>query len=469
MNREKQLIKNTIIVAIGKICTQFISFFLLPLYTSYLTTGEYGTVDLLNTYVSLLIPVIFLQMDQSIFRHLIDIRNNEEKKKKYISTSIIVVLTQSILFFIFYIFVSKFINNDYKYFLAIIVVLTMFSNLLLQISRGLGDNLSYSTGSLISGLSTVFFNIILIIIFKIGAYGMLFATIFGNFLSIIYLLFKNRIHKYFSIKCYDNSIRKELWKYSIPLVPNQLSWWVINASDRTIITQILGVGINGIYSAANKFSSICITLFSIFNLTWSESAALHVKDADSDTFFSNILNTSLKLFVSLCLGIISFMPFVFKFLITGEGYSNAYYQIPILLLSTIFNIVVSLLGAIYIAYKKSDKIAKTAIVAAIINISTNLIMIRYIGLFAASISTLIAYFSMAVYRYFDVQKYVKIKFDKKFIFISVFITFLIVYLYYARNIILCILGVLTSIVFALYFNKEIINSTIKSIKKFFIK
>ena len=49
MSREKQLAKNTLIITVGKVCTQLISFFLLPLYTGILSTEEYGIVDLLNT------------------------------------------------------------------------------------------------------------------------------------------------------------------------------------------------------------------------------------------------------------------------------------------------------------------------------------------------------------------------------------------------------------------------------------
>ena len=75
MNREKGLIKNTLIITIGKICTQLITFFLLPLYTSILSTEEYGIVDLLNTLVSLLLPIITFQVEQAVFRKLIDNRN----------------------------------------------------------------------------------------------------------------------------------------------------------------------------------------------------------------------------------------------------------------------------------------------------------------------------------------------------------------------------------------------------------
>lgn len=464
MNREKQLVVNTFIVAIGKICTQFISFFLLPLYTSYLSTSEFGIIDLFNTYVSLLLPLFFLQIDQSIFRHLIDVRNNEEEKKKFISTSFLIVLIQAILFLIIYLIIAQFINNEYKYYLALNVIFSITSTLLLQISRGLGDNMSYSIGSLISGASSIILNVIFIVFFKMGAAGMLIATVLGNTFCIIFLLIKLKIFNYVSIGSFNKKTLKKLWKYSIPLVPNQLSWWTITASDRTIVTYMLGIGINGIYSAANKFSNICITLFGIFNMTWAESAAVHVKDEDASEFFSNILNTSIRLFTAICLGIIAFMPFVFNLLIKGSSYASAYFQIPILMLSTIFNIVVSLIGAIYVAFKKSSEIAKTSIYSAIINIVTHLLMIKFIGLYAASISTLLAYLSMSIYRFFDVQKYVKVKIEKKFILISIVTTILIVVIYYIRNIYLCFLGILIFIIFAVTFNKNMIKIIFKTIK-----
>lgn len=465
MNREKQLVKNTVIVALGKICTQFISFFLLPLYTALLSAEEYGTVDLLNTYITLLLPLIFLQIQQASFRFLIDAREDEEEKKKLISTILITTAIQSILYLIIYAIIGKFINNEYKYFLATNVVATIFSSLLLQISRGLGDNTTYSLGSIVSGVGTIVLNVILIAFCGWGAYGMLTATFISNIACALFVFFRKKIYKYLSFKQYSKSHMKKLWKYSVPLVPNQLSWWIINVSDRTIITYALGVGWNGIYSAANKFSSICITIFNIFNLTWAESASLHIKDEDSSEFFSNIMNTTIKLFTSLCLGIIAFMPFVFKLLITGEEFSAAYYQIPILMISTIFSIVVSLFGSIYVALKKTKEIAKTSIYSAIINICINIALIKYIGIYAASISTLIAYLAMSIYRYIDVQKYVKIKLDIKSIIVSIITSILIVSIYYSKNLILILIGAIIAVIFALGYNKQVIKSFIISIKE----
>ena len=114
MSREGTLIKNTAIITIGKICTQLITFFLLPLYTSLLSTQEYGIIDLLNTLVSLLVPIVTLQIEQGIFRDLIEVRGNKEKETKIISTGLIVVSVQMLGYLLLYACMSGFIHNDYK-------------------------------------------------------------------------------------------------------------------------------------------------------------------------------------------------------------------------------------------------------------------------------------------------------------------------------------------------------------------
>lgn len=431
--RSKKLIKNTIIVAIGQICTKFVSFFLLPLYTAFLQSDEYGIVDLLNTIVALIIPIISLQLDQAVFRFLIDARNNEEKTKNIINTTIVAIIFQSIIFTLIFVFFSAFWKNDYKIFIILNVLVSMLASILLQISRGIGNNLLYSIGSIISGLGTIIFNVIFIVGIKLNAYGMLLGTFLGNFLCIVFLAFKLKLIKMINLKKIDKSILKKLSSYSVPLIPNAISWWIVNASDRIIVSKFLGLEENGIYSAAYKFSNICITIFNVFSLTWTEVAALHFNDEDKDLFYTNIFKKTLKFFCCICLWIISIMPITFNLLIRGESYAEAFYQIPILLIATIFNIVVSMYGSIYVATKNSKEIAKTSIYAAVINIFINLILIKYIGLYAASISTLIAYLSMSIYRVWDSKKYITIKWNIKFISVFSIFTIITLFGYYGKN------------------------------------
>ena len=467
MSKGKDLAKNTAIVSIGKMCTQLITFFLLPVYTAVLSNEEYGVVDLLNTLTSLLLPIATLQIEQGVFRYLIDCRENKEKQTTLITTIMRFMIIQLIICIIIFLCASPFIHNEYKYFLMANLVMGMFSTILLQICRGLGDNPTYAIGSFITGALTVVLNVIFIVSFHWGAYGMLGATAISNLLCSVYIFMKKKIYKYIKPKQYDKTTLKEIIKYSVPLIPNMISWWIVSASDRTIISAVIGIAQNGIYSAANKFSGVFTTLYSVFNLTWTESASININSEDRDEFFSKILDFVIRFFGCLCLGTIAVMPFVFNILI-NEKFAEAYYQIPILILGSVFNILVSFIGSIYVAKKLTKEIAKTSVIAAIINIGVNVVLIKSIGLYAASISTVIAYALMFIYRWMDVKKYVKFDVNKILMFVLIIMYGVTIFTYYLRSTVISavVLGVVA--IFAVIANinsvtylKQIVKSKIK--------
>ena len=467
MNREKTLIKNTLIITIGKICTQLITFFLLPVYTALLSTEEFGTVDLLSTLISLMLPIITFQIEQAVFRNLIDNRENVENQKRAITTTLVTVTLQSILYLILFMIISPLIKNEYKYFLATNVIANIFSSVLLQITRGLGNNKKYALGSFINALLTVLLNVVFIVLLKWGANGMLAGSLIGSVSCSVFILFSMKIYKYIKIKEYSKNLLFKLWKYSLPLIPNAISWWIFNSSDRVIVSSILGIGENGILSAAYKFSGVYITLYNIFNITWTESASLHINDNDSEKYFSNIMNTVIRFFAAVCLGIIAFMPFVFPLLI-NEKFGAAYNQIPILMISSFFNVIVGLISVIYIAKKNTKSIAKTSIVSAIINIVVNLSLIKFVGLYAASISTLVSFLAMSINRYLDVRKkYLKISIDKSLMISMTIISIGVFVTYYINNLALNIISALIVTIYALIINRNTFGTIFKLIKKKF--
>ena len=162
--KKKELLKNTLIIFLGKFCTQFLSFFFLPLYTAVLSSKEYGIVDLIITYVSLVVPLVSLQLEMAIFRELIDSRNNNEKVSTIISTGFISVLFQFVICAIFYIIIGSIIKIPYFEYILLNTLATLLCNITMQISRGLGKNISYSISSVIAGAGNIAFNLIFILI-----------------------------------------------------------------------------------------------------------------------------------------------------------------------------------------------------------------------------------------------------------------------------------------------------------------
>lgn len=454
MNREKNLAKNTIIITIGKICTQLITFFLLPLYTGILSTEEYGAVDLLNTLVSLLLPIVTFQVEQAVFRELIEVRGKKNKESRIISSAVITVIFQCIVYLVIFALISPFINNHYKFFLATNVVANIFLSLLLQISRGFGDNKKYAFASFISALSTIIFNVLFLVVIKLGANGMLLGTMLGQIVATIYLFISLKLYKYLKVKDYKKNVIKDLWKYSLPLIPNAISWWIFNASDRVIASAFLGVDQNGILAASLKFSAVFITFYNIFNMSWTESISIAIKDTDVSDYFNRMFNIVLRLFTAMAVGMIACMPFVFPIMI-NEKFSAGYGLVPISIIGSLFNVVVGLISVIYVAEKNTKAIASTSIVSAVINIIVHLVLIKFIGLYAAVISTFVAFFVMSIYRLMDAGKrYFKIKMDMKFIIQSLIGLIFVFISYYINNIYLNAFVVLFAVLFAIYINKD---------------
>lgn len=466
MSRKKDLAKNTIILTFGRICTQFVSFLLLPLYTAILEPEVYGIADLFNSYIYLIIPLVSLMLDQGLFRFLLECRENEKRKKVLLSTVLLINCVEILVYVIIYIFIQRFIGSQYKIFLLIDVAVNIFLNTFLQFSRGIGKNGVYAVSSFLSASMTVVFNVITLVFLRMGAWGLFISTVLGRVIALITTILLLKTWKYFGIKEFSKEEAKRLMKYSLPFIPNQLSWWVMSVSDRTIISWFLNVAANGLYSVANKFSSIYITFYNIFNLSWTESVSLHINDKDSEEFLENTINTMFKLFYAVCIGIIAYMPLVFPLLINKQ-YNQAYAQVPILMIAVLFQVIVGLYSVIYVALKKSTEIAKTSFWAAVINICVDVALIKFIGLYAASISTLVAYATMSVYRYFHIKKYVNVPLHKKSVYL--FTTVIVCISYYYNNVIMNMLMALGVTIFAIVSNKKFVQDTIvimiKSIKK----
>lgn len=457
-SKSHDLAKNTLILLIGKISTQFVSFLMIPLYTTYLIPSEYGIFDLLYTYVSLLIPIFNLQLENGMFRFLLDVRNEYSKKVKIFSTVLSASLFQIILLFIIYFFLGRYISIEYKNFVIILVAIGIIYNLLMEFTRGIGESIKYAFTSFLVTFLNILFNIIFIVYFNTGVVGMFYSSVISQLFGIAYLIVSNKVWKYIVLEI-DRKLLSDILKYSIPLVPNTLSWWVLGASDRTIITRILGIAYNGIYSIANKFSAVLSMLYNVFNMSITESISIHINDKDRDVFLEEIINQTFRLFVSLGFLIISVLPFVFSYIV-DSSYINAYNQIPILILAVLMQIVGSLYSVIYVALKKSKEIAKTSIYAAILNILFHLLLIKHISLYAASISTLLSFFFMAVYRYFHVRKFVNVSLSRFSIFMLILHGLLVIPAYYYNNLIIRIFALGFCIVFSIIVNKNIIKEFI---------
>lgn len=469
MNREKSLIKNTAVIALGNVCTKLISFVLLPLYTGILSTSEYGTVDVFNTYISLILPLATLMVEQGAFRYLILHEKEGVSEKEVVTSSIIVICILNGLFVLLASFLFQYFKNEYRYYFIPIMISASFMHWCLQIARGLKKLSLYSLGSVISAGTHIVLNVIFIAVLKMGARGMLIATTIGNMSGVFFLIFALKLYKYFDFKAVNQSISKKMLLYSVPLIPNTLSLWIINSSDRTVVNFFLGVSSNGLLAVSHKFPSIFHTIYSIFQLSWHETGTLHWEDPDRDVFFSKMIDSIMRLFSSACIMVIGLLPFVFHLLVRSQEYEQAYMTIPIYMFAVLLNIGIGLLGVVYVATKKTKEIAKTTLLAGIINILVHLCLIKSIGLYAAAISTFIAYLCVLLLRTVDVRKYMKLTIKIKPAILIILSLVVVSITYYSSSVYIHIGGLLLSIILAIYLCGDLIELVKEKIIRFVSK
>ena len=468
MSRQKDLAKNTAILTVGKVCTQCISFFLLPLYTAILSAEDYGTFDLFVTYATLLLPLINWQLDQGLFRFMLDYRGNKDEQKKLFSTLLLSSTVQNIIYVVLFICIEPFLKIENAYFLLLYVVLQVYNALFLQFVRGLGYSIKYTIASFISASATTVLNVIALVFLRMGLQGLFVSTLTAQLLTLVYLVISSRSWEYFSLKNARIGTFKRVSTYSIPLIPNNLAWWVVNASDRTIISHFLGTAANGIYSVANKFPNVFINFYNILNLSWTETVSLHYNDDDRDEFLTDTMTSLVKLFVAACLGIVACMPFVFPIMVNAK-YSAAYNQILILMYAMLFRVLVGLYSCVYVAQKNAKKIAYTSISAAIINITVDLLLINKIQVFAASLSTLIAFLSMFIVRYIDVNKTVHMRIKKPIAIGSILLSIMLIGTYYCNNKVIQFVALCITALYAIVTNMDMLRSGISLVKSRFGK
>lgn len=462
--RSKDFAKNTAILTFGKICTQSISFLLLPLYTAILEPVDYGAVDLIVTYNTLLLTLVALQFDQGLFRFMLDDRYNKKRNIELFSSILSISVVQVTVFGLLYYILQPFVTLQYKHYMAVDVILSVFLQLFMQFVRGLGKSADYAIASFISAAGTVIFNVFFLVVLHLDGLGLIYSIILSKTLAICYLFCKNQLWHYYSIKCVNRDVFTAVAKYSIPLVPNNLAWWIINASDRTIIVAFLGTALNGIYTVANKFSNVFINFYNILNLSWTENVSLHFNDDDRDEYLAAMVTTLFNLFAAACIGIIACLPLVFNSFI-NEKYAEAYPHIPILMIAMLFRVVVGLYSVVYVAQKKTVSIMLTTIGAALINVVVHLILINKIGLFAASFSTLISFAIVAIYRYIDVNRTLRMHIEKRSLVLTIIACCIILPLYYHNEFAWNVVSLLVAICYAFIINKDILRDVSGTLKK----
>ena len=389
MEKYRYFLKNIGLMTLSNFASKILSFLLVPLYTSVLSTADYGLYDIYTTTAFLLVPLLSGAVSQAALRFSMDATSDRSQ----VFSEAIRIFMQASLVIVAVVAINYWFNliplfNEYPGYFVLYYVFCLLSDILLSFARGIDRIFDVAIAGIISSAIIIALNVALLLVIPMGVSGYFIANISAFVAVSIYLIIRLKLWNYVTIGR-NKALSKEMAEYSKPLIFDQIAWWINNVSDRYIVTWICGAAANGIYSVAFKIPSILNVFQSIFNQAWTLSAVKEINESSGE-FYSkiySIYNCGLVLLCSLLL--------VGDKIVARILYANDFYQAwqyaPLLTISVVFSCLCGVFEGIFAAAKETKTLASTTIVGAAINIAMNLVLVRYYGPLGAAFSTMVSY------------------------------------------------------------------------------
>ncbi len=407
MDKYRKLISNTFIFAVGTFSSKVLVFLLMPLYTNVLSEEQFGMVDLMVQVGNFLLPVVSCGIINGIIRFGLD---KYYKKSDVFTTGFltifagfgILLLLEPLLSHIPYL-------KENTFLIYVFVLMSSLRSLCSQFVRAKGYVKLYALDGILSTATTIFFNVLYLVVLKWGINGYMLAMISADTLSSIFLFYLAGLRHYLRFRHLNLSTAREMLRYSVPLIPNSIFWWINNMASRYLIAWFLGAQANGLFAVAYKIPTIIVLMSNIFMDAWQMSA---VSDTSSKraSFFTHVFLCYQALICTAASGLILFSKVITKILVSDAFYPSWRF-IPFLLLSTVFSCMSTFLGSVYMVEKKSILNFITTGIGALVNVALSFFLIQTdLQANGAAVATFISYLLVFLLRVVDTKRFLPMKF-----------------------------------------------------------
>lgn len=406
MDRKQKLLSNTLILAVGTFSSKILVFFMMPLYTACLAPGEYSAADLITQTANFLIPVACAGITDGIFRFAME--QNEDKKTVF-SSGIAVLLATTAVFLLLSPMIGLYGElTRYVWLVAVYVVAANFHSAVSQYIRAKGNMTLFSIGGILGTALTITFNLIFLLGLDMGVIGYVLSVVLGDVFVTVFLVLFSGVWRDIDFRTVNRMKISEMLKYSIPMIPTVIFWWVTSVSDRFLVIAIQGDAVNGLYAAAYKVPTLLTLLCTVFIEAWQFSAVTERDEKERAAFFTEVFAGFQGLLFMAASALVLLAEPITKILL-DDSYYESWRYIPVLALAMVFSSLVTFMGSVYMVRKKSMYSFVTAAIGAIVNILLNVLLIPTYSAMGAAVATVVSYLVVLCIRAVHTVKLVKFR------------------------------------------------------------
>lgn len=285
-SKYKSLIKDTGIFALGNIGSKLILFVLMPLYTNFMTTEEYGTADLVLTFARLLIPIVSVVIQDAVLRFgmMHDLREENVllcSGAVFLATVIVTVTITPIVGLYEPV-------RPWRWHLCIYMLMYTACQIEFAYLKVENKNRKYALYSIAQTALLCTFSILFIAKFHLGVRGYLESDIISGLLIAGVIFFSEKLWNSLRRASFDRHLLIQMLSFSAPLVLDKISWWIIHSSDKIMIEFMLGATALGLYTVASKIPSLINVVITIFQNAWGISSIREMESSNDSEYYSTV-------------------------------------------------------------------------------------------------------------------------------------------------------------------------------------
>lgn len=407
--------KETLIYGTSTVVARLLNFCLVPFYTYYLATAQYGVVATLFALIALLNVIFLFGMDQSYLRFASEAENQRAVFQHCFYGLLIYGTLLGILIHLFARPLSMLSGigaaNVQLMHLAVWILILDMLNMIpftkLRLQRRAWYFAGVRTASIVVN---VLCNILFVAVLKKGVASIFWANIFASLMSLLLLSPVVWEELRGGFVQYDKTLHKQMLSFAWPFVPSGLASLLVSVIDKPILVQLVGLSAVGIYQANFKIGVFMMLVVSMFDQAWRPFFLAHAKDPNARQLFARVLTFFTAASLWVLLGLSLLMPHIIQSNIFGNfhliapQYWGGLHVIPLVLLGYFFyGLYVNFMVGPVIT-KKTRVLVWITLLGATVSITTNILLVPHIGILGAGCAVACSYFAMATALFIFTQK-----------------------------------------------------------------
>ncbi|MFA5029976.1 MAG: oligosaccharide flippase family protein [Patescibacteria group bacterium] len=428
MSKFRQFSRQLGLIGFLQILTKIRALFVLPLITKVLGTTDYGLWMQFTVTIEFIFPLASLGLTGALTRFFAAEKEKEKIREGFYTIFFVIlglcVVLSTIIHFGSHFLAKSFFDNNIRIvqLLSITLIFHCLNTLQLSYFRTFKQTNKYSFFFLLEnygGLGIILF----LVLSGYGIFEVLVSLMLVKAIlfSIIFVIIAREIG--FAFPHFRNM--RHFLHFSLPSIPSNISGWVLQLSDRYVIAFFLGVVAVGVYSPAYTLGSLVAILAAPFAFILTPYLS-ESYDRNNLAEVKQYLFYSLKYFLILAIPSVFGLALLSKPLLTALSNADiaekAYVITPFVAVATLLYGLIIILSEVVGLVKKTIIIAKGWVIGAVLNIGLNLIIIPYLGIFGAALTTFFSYSVVFVFLFLKSRRLIQYRFDMKSVIKSIAIS-----------------------------------------------